>query len=74
MKRILFAVLTLVIILAVLDCALWTYAATKGNIKYEVEDDRVVVSCVDGQNPILRTAPRPRGGYYAVVVCEGKER
>lgn len=45
------------------------YAATKGNVKYEVTDDRIVVSCVDGQNPILRTVPRPRGGYYAVVVC-----
>lgn len=49
------------------------YAATKGNIRYEVEDDRVVVSCVDKQNPILRTIPRPTGGYYAVVVCEGKK-
>lgn len=73
MKRIGFTVLTLMVVLAALDCALWTYAATKGNIRYEVTDDRVVVSCMDGRNPILRTAPRPKGGYYAVVVCEGKD-
>ena len=68
MKRVLLIVLALVAILATAN-----YAETRGNIKYEVTDDRVVVSCMDGRNPILRTAPRPRGGYYAVVVCEGKE-
>lgn len=73
MKRI----LALMILLAFTDLVLQvyvSYAATKGNIRYEVEDDRVVVSCVDNQNPILRTVPRPRGGYYAVVVCEGNQK
>ncbi len=52
--------------------AIFAYGVTKGNMKVEITEDRVVVSCVDGNNPILRTVPRPRGGYYAVVVCEIK--
>ena len=50
--------------------ALTTGATTTGNMKYEVLDERIVVSCVDGKNPIIRTALRPTGGYYAVIVCE----
>ena len=62
-----------VILIAMFVIVSSLYAERKGNIVYEVVEDRIVVSCADGRNPILRTAPRPRGGYYAVVVCEGKD-
>ncbi len=42
----------------------------KGNMKIEMTEDRVVVSCVDGLDPIVKMVPRPRGGHYVVVVCE----
>lgn len=45
-------------------------AETKGNVKVEITDDRAVVSCVDGLDPVMKMVPRPRGGHYAVVVCE----
>lgn len=48
------------------------YGATAGNIKFELTPEgRAVVSCVDGTNPVIRTTPRPKGGYYAVISCEG---
>jgi len=47
------------------------FASVLGNVKYEVTEDRVVVSCIDGSSPTIRTMPRPNGkGYIAVVVCE----
>lgn len=66
---ILLAILIVLVILGVVG-AIITKAATNGNLKYEVENERIIVSCVDGTNPTVRTVPRPTGGYYAVVVCE----
>lgn len=63
------------LVLALLFCVvIELHSEVKHNFKYEVTEDRIVVSCVDGQNPIIRTVPRPQGGYYAVVVCEGRNR
>jgi hypothetical protein len=54
-------------VIAVLDMA---YGAEPTRLKIEVTTDRAVISCVNGSDPIMRTAPRPKGGYYAVVICE----
>ena len=52
--------------------AIFAYGITKGNVKVEMTEDRVVISCVDGLDPVVKMVPRPRGGHYAVVVCEMK--
>lgn len=44
----------------------------KGNVKVEMTEERVVVSCVDGSDPVVRMVPRPRKGVYAVVICEAR--
>lgn len=71
-ERIKLIVLFLLMVALALIC-LSANAESKYNFKYEVTNDRIVVSCVDDQNPIMRTIPRPKGGYYAVVVCEGRK-
>ncbi len=63
-------VLIAVIAMTLLACVEFVYGDVKGTFKIEVTEDRAIISCVDGSNPIMRTAPRPMGGYYAVVVCE----
>lgn len=45
------------------------YAATVGNLKYDVAQERITVSCVDHTSPRIRVFNQP-GGTVMVVDCE----
>lgn len=44
------------------------YGAENIKVNVTVEGNRAVISCTNG-SPVMRTVPRPAGGYYAVVQC-----
>jgi hypothetical protein len=66
-------IILIFLLTALLVCCKVVPASTLGNLKYDVVESRMVVSCIDGKSPRVRVINRPTGGYIAIVDCD-KER
>ena len=57
------------IILALVALATVTAAATVDNLKYDVAEQRIVISCLDHKPPTVHVL-NPASGAVVVVDCE----
>jgi len=57
------------IIALVLFTAACAYAAVQENLKYEVSQQRIVVTCLDHKAPTVHVL-NPASGPYVIVDCE----